>query len=222
MTAENHPEPAASTEAPPEIGYCWQCGYDLRGLDDQQCPECGFRFDVEAVRDMNLDWSVRRLHGVRDATLLQTMACCVLGVSVVARVSSPTMIGILAAMAACMAVWVGLRSLQFYFAAGPGREWDAAWRVTAGITRLLFMGAFVVFVAMLTADHWFLYRLLLLFAGIIYGGVEWQRLVEGRRRGKMYAIREGLAQSIEFSARINVVLLVASGVAMLLLIAVGR
>ena len=222
MTVENHPEPAASAEAPSEIGYCWKCGYDLRGLTDQQCPECGFRFDVEAVRDMNLDWSVRRLHGVRDATLLQTLACCVLGVSVAARVSSPTMIWILAAIAACMAVWIGLRSLQCFFAGGPGREWDVAWRVTGGITRVLFLGAFVVFVAMLTADHWFLYRLLLLFSGIIYGGVECQRLVEGRRRGKMYGIREGLAQSIEFSARVNVVLLVVSGVAMLLLIAVGR
>ena len=29
------------------IGHCRQCGYDLRGLPEPRCPECGARFDVE-------------------------------------------------------------------------------------------------------------------------------------------------------------------------------
>jgi hypothetical protein len=30
---------------PPEHGVCRKCGYDLRALPEQRCPECGTRFD---------------------------------------------------------------------------------------------------------------------------------------------------------------------------------
>lgn len=31
-------------------GHCRACGYDLRGLPDNVCPECGFRFDSADLR----------------------------------------------------------------------------------------------------------------------------------------------------------------------------
>ena len=31
---------------------CPQCGYSLRGLASNRCPECGTRFDVERVREV--------------------------------------------------------------------------------------------------------------------------------------------------------------------------
>ncbi len=32
--------------------HCPQCGYDLRGIPEERCPECGFGFDVPALRDL--------------------------------------------------------------------------------------------------------------------------------------------------------------------------
>lgn len=31
---------------------CPQCGYDLHGLPEVRCPECGFRYDAEAIRTL--------------------------------------------------------------------------------------------------------------------------------------------------------------------------
>lgn len=35
---------------PPEHGYCERCGYDLRGLPEPRCPECGLAFDLGSVK----------------------------------------------------------------------------------------------------------------------------------------------------------------------------
>lgn len=32
--------------------HCPQCAYDLRGIAEERCPECGFGFDVPALRDL--------------------------------------------------------------------------------------------------------------------------------------------------------------------------
>lgn len=33
--------------APPETMYCLDCGYDVRGLPENRCPECGRAFDPD-------------------------------------------------------------------------------------------------------------------------------------------------------------------------------
>lgn len=222
MATEPPSDADPSTADPADAGYCWKCGYDLRGLDDQQCPECGFRFDVEAVRDMNLQWSVLRLQGIRDATLIQSMACSVLAVSVVTRAWSSWLVLFLMTAGAVIAVFVGVRALQCYFFGSPSRTWDVAWRISGGATKAVLFGLAVLFLVLLTSKHWFLYRLVLLLAGMLLAGIELQQFTDGRRRNKTYAIPDDLVRSLNLSHGVNVVLLAASAVGVLLLIAFGR
>src|SRR5207244_2210553 len=47
-------EAPALADAPPDHALCLECGYPLRGLASQACPECGLPFDPADVRTMNL------------------------------------------------------------------------------------------------------------------------------------------------------------------------
>src|SRR4051812_6279677 len=39
-------------------GLCWECGYPLRGLASNRCPECGRPFDPADATTMNMGRSV--------------------------------------------------------------------------------------------------------------------------------------------------------------------
>jgi len=39
--------------------FCPECGYDLQGLDTSRCPECGFAFDPNKLRESQIPWSHR-------------------------------------------------------------------------------------------------------------------------------------------------------------------
>lgn len=39
----------------PREYHCPQCGYDLRGQTVNRCPECGFLYDLPALRELSLD-----------------------------------------------------------------------------------------------------------------------------------------------------------------------
>ena len=52
VTVAASPDPATADEL-----QCPLCGYDLRGLTDPRCPECGYAFTWEEMRD-----PARRLH----------------------------------------------------------------------------------------------------------------------------------------------------------------
>src|SRR5262249_8305796 len=68
-------QPAPSRPTFPEVCYCWQCGYDLRGLEHGACPECRFRFEVDAVRELNATWGAERELECRLAQLVALVAC---------------------------------------------------------------------------------------------------------------------------------------------------
>ncbi|MCK6483302.1 MAG: hypothetical protein HUU22_01545 [Phycisphaerae bacterium] len=53
--------PLTAPRPPRRVLYCPQCGYDLRGQQEMRCPECGFRYDEEAIRDVGHDWYLRSL-----------------------------------------------------------------------------------------------------------------------------------------------------------------
>src|SRR5687768_18521450 len=42
---------AGAATRPDEVPHCPLCDYDLRGLAEPRCPECGYRFTWEELRD---------------------------------------------------------------------------------------------------------------------------------------------------------------------------
>lgn len=49
-----HParRPGADSPTPPGVPVCPQCGYDLTGIPESRCPECGFGFEHRAIREL--------------------------------------------------------------------------------------------------------------------------------------------------------------------------
>src|SRR3954451_13793021 len=43
--------------------HCPQCGYNLRGIDSDMCPECGLAVDRAAFAESQLPWSHRKRIG---------------------------------------------------------------------------------------------------------------------------------------------------------------
>ncbi len=68
---------------------CPKCGYDLHGIPEVRCPECGFRYDAAALRSMAVSAAWLRLVTARDlivqaaiaAALVVPAACDRLGVA---------------------------------------------------------------------------------------------------------------------------------------------
>jgi hypothetical protein len=83
------PDARASSSAPRNGMACPMCDYDLRGLVEPRCPECGYRFTWEELTDLARGphpflfenhpernaWSFRRtlVAGLRPATFWQTL-----------------------------------------------------------------------------------------------------------------------------------------------------
>jgi len=49
---------------------CPTCGYDLRGLTEQRCPECGCAFDLAALRAGGENHSTFRAYGICASLIL--------------------------------------------------------------------------------------------------------------------------------------------------------
>ncbi len=47
--------------------YCPQCGYNLRGIPEDRCPECGFGYDRGAVRSESISEAFNRYAASRNA-----------------------------------------------------------------------------------------------------------------------------------------------------------
>jgi ribosomal protein L37E len=53
---------------------CPRCGYDLHGIPEVRCPECGFRYDAAALRSMAASAEWTRLAAARDVIMRATIA----------------------------------------------------------------------------------------------------------------------------------------------------
>ena len=51
----------AAADAPDRL--CERCGYDLRDLPQERCPECGLAFDARAAPTPRIPWLRRRRVG---------------------------------------------------------------------------------------------------------------------------------------------------------------
>ena len=56
------PATAQPTAAKPDL-VCPQCGYDLRAIDSDRCPECGLPIDRQSMSVSRLPWAHRRQIG---------------------------------------------------------------------------------------------------------------------------------------------------------------
>jgi len=224
MSDEPTPPHGPPDRPPGEAGYCWQCGYDLRGLDEPRCPECGFRFELDAVRDLNQGWCLDRLHGLRNATLLLAAACTGLLISVLAPAAPFCFLWLLAVPVAVSVV----RAIDAYLTGWRGR-WPSRRAATPylggafGSAQTVLKLAMVAAVAaLLMWRHWFLFRLALLLAGIFLAGIELQSFAQGKRRHKTSGAPDDLLRSIALSHGVTVILLIAAAVGLPLLLALGR
>lgn len=53
---------------------CPQCGYDLHGIPEVRCPECGFRYDWAALRSLGASTAWMRLAVARRVVIKATIA----------------------------------------------------------------------------------------------------------------------------------------------------
>ena len=57
------PAQPAIASAPGEALFCPDCGYDLRGIASERCPECGLTIEREPLGESRVPWSHRRRIG---------------------------------------------------------------------------------------------------------------------------------------------------------------
>jgi hypothetical protein len=64
MSASAPEQPPQQTTPPLDIElFCPSCGYSLRGIDSELCPECGFKVDRSAAAVSRIPWEHRRRLG---------------------------------------------------------------------------------------------------------------------------------------------------------------
>src|SRR4051812_46128223 len=56
-------ETVEKTEAADDALYCPACGYDLRGIASDRCPECGATIHRASLRESSLPWARRQQVG---------------------------------------------------------------------------------------------------------------------------------------------------------------
>lgn len=219
MADSRKPESQAETDDAPEaMGFCWQCGYDLRGLGELRCPECGFRFDAEAVKDLNAAWALERIQGFRRATLLQGAACTILFVSILTPVLAIWLTWLLAVAGTVVGIYV-LGDAGSAYLSAHSRKRDQP--VSHGTIAGLLLAGLGILIVMLSSGKWFVFRLLLLLGGMALSGLEMQHHAEGVRRHKAFGVPESQMQSLRLGRGVSLILLIVSGLGVLVLLAVG-
>lgn len=199
-----------------DVGVCQSCGYDLRGLAEARCPECGTAFDFEALRSGSVVWCKTAILYLRAAAIVQVATCSVL-TSLVGPLAGLFLILILA-------IWALVAG---YYGDGPFRGYvdcfkriwpveeivDGRWRYFAGMARSLVMIGvlFALFVAICAAlRHWFVFRNLVWVAGLLFTMFVLDRYQAGVRCNKAYGVRPKIARSLRRTYFLNIILMAVS------------
>ena len=191
---------AAPDSTPVEIGYCRTCGYDMRGLGTEVCPECGTQFDAEETRHFNRRWCFDWLRKGRIAHLVTAAACANavlflltggLGLPAMAYVGFAGIILI----AIYAAVWLPSR-LQ-----AMRSQADATGMVRCGNT--VAVAAIVMLGLPVAAMSGWIGVVMALVAGLFLMALQAHRFLDGRRWGFLFGIPEKLRESVEFDVGIS-------------------
>jgi len=211
--------PPMTPDLPQEVGYCWQCGYDLRGLERGVCPECGFRFDLEAVRALNEDWCAQRVVALRTAMLVSVVGCALAVVCMLATHSLGGDLwftfwgGMLLGIGVIFGVGQWFSNSLNYSEKHPYRE---VWP----LPRVFLLAGIVLLTAPVLGRAWFFGAGGVLIVGAVMNLIQLQSYSDGRRRGRLVGVSESLLESLRFSIGagkfivvLSVVLLIVVGIA---------
>ena len=86
---------------------CPQCEYDLHGIPSERCPECGFGFDLEALRSIAVSDGMSRLEIAEKVVVRASLVIALLVPTVATWCSVPPLISlVLGQLAVVVAVFV--------------------------------------------------------------------------------------------------------------------
>jgi len=230
-------------DALPEEGWCWKCGYDLRGLGEPRCPECGFRFELGAVRELNTIWVGERITGFQFANLVQALAAAIAILALIGKRGVADLMRVFVPVVILFVPIYGLVMLRRVMNSltGPSanespsrmrnvlnRTWTCltdscrcsvsdgnATRSSSGRTAFPPWAAhgIILFVLCAPLIIWPLALLIALFAGLLLFGLEFERDREGRRRHHLYGVDPDGVASLDFARRVSIFLACVSVVA---------
>jgi hypothetical protein len=85
---------------------CPNCGYDLHGIPEVRCPECGFRYDHEALKSLadSADWV--RLAAARAVIVRAAIAAALITPVAAEKLGASGVVLLLVAAAAYLAVFL--------------------------------------------------------------------------------------------------------------------
>lgn len=187
------------SETPVDI-YCPDCGYDLRGIPEGACPECGFRYDRQAVRSLNRHWALNRLGELQYAAGVQA---AVFAMVLPWLVLSPrgTLLGV---------CWFAIFYLLTRSWNSTGELADASYQVTHSVA---FWATFVAVLVVLTIASVrrgdFAWPIVFL-PGIISGVVAWQRYRAARGLNRDSKLAPAVAGQLRRWSRANAVMTAVS------------
>lgn len=200
-------QPAATP--PPEVGYCLRCGYDMRGLGTEVCPECGTRFDAEAARAFVIKWAWNLRRRLRLANVVSAIGCLVAALFLLTGIHVVLLAAIVSGIAAL--VYLGIFFVHYVLMwsfGGDQSENQSAVRneartgarncSKAGLVVLLIIGS-----AWLMIEGGVIGAAIPAAVGL--GLLVWQIRIYsvGRDRGYLVSIPESYAESIPYAVGIS-------------------
>ncbi len=118
-------------DVPAEEMYCPRCGYNVRGIPEDRCPECGFGFQRAAIRSLAIANFDCRLTNYQRTVLYAaiSLACSVVGAASLLDVHYFALLLRIGGGALGFAVFHSLTS--------DGSIFPSIWRILVGVAMIL-------------------------------------------------------------------------------------
>jgi len=192
--------PAEEELTPVEIGYCRQCGYDMRGLGVDVCPECGTRFDAELTRELNRRWCLELVQGMRVAHLVTAVGCGIALLHLLTGgLNGPVLVifGMLAlGLVTSQTIVLMMRRGNRLSGQGGGEVLNRCGS-TFALIGMIVVGLPLVFAGRSLGVS------VMLVAALLFTAIQGQRYFEGRRRGYLFGVSSAVAESVGFAVGVS-------------------